>query len=902
MNPQKPAVGETVKVDVTVNDKTGKDISLIEIWVDSNLRKRCFNQSKCSDSFTTQTQPSVGVRAFNEDLKFNETVDVPAISPEMENYMFGDDDGDGIANVVDNCPEVPNPSQLDSDSDGVGDECDTCNAYSDCPSYAEQRISFVCETVAFEEPSDYYSMIYSFIDNSGCGCREFDQGNPFIRGKAYSEAVFVSTDSFMGRSICIGEHSCSNEYVDECIDENTLREVMCDRERGIVSKTYSCPDGCSNGKCNCAIEDDGGFNIFVGSTVEARLLSEQTLELIRREYPFLISFGDTDNPAISEECKDNQTLYEFSCIGIDDEGKYILQVHEVNCNLACEFGVCRCYESDGGKNLEQKGFVLAKSPDSLTEVIQLEDYCKDNRTIHEYFLRQGIGDCNLFEEDILCEGACKDGACQPPTCNDGIKNQDEENVDCGGVCFPCGYVGIKGKFLYKDYSTSTPTDRPVRLTKLYLKFTFENENNPYFLFETALKAFKNKLTRLYGKTLTDNQGDFAFFLPERLFNTDTVLDVGAVSINLGKLKNITLIIKAGNYAVEVEKDFDGCNEYVSWTGEINVKEEAPSIIPEGRGYDLGNIIIGRDEDDTVWVEGQARETDAGLCWIEFSSDEREMDNYSAYFDFAENILLMREWVDVNRDPTEDDPITKVSVAFPDTGPVNFTGTAWTNPIFGEIYMDSSYSYDDLTILHEYTHHLSEDISQNDWALSSHSFCFDATAIDLEPPEDVLDVLAMPFVAAGEAIPTFINENEEFAWFEGIAEFFAIYLAVNNRDRLTFRGFSNSFVWLETPQAICSAEKIHEGVEGVVQAFLWDLVDEFNNPIYIQSLNESFDNISDASSSSARVILQIFDKELDNFLDAPDLCEFIHAWKNRFSGRPEETLIDPIMIQLNITCE
>ncbi|HET7540857.1 MAG TPA: hypothetical protein VFK05_13335 [Polyangiaceae bacterium] len=37
-----------------------------------------------------------------------------------------------------------------------------------------------------------------------------------------------------------------------------------------------------------------------------------------------------------------------------------------------------------------------------------------------------------------CESAyCKHGTCTTPTCDDGIKNQDETSVDCGGHCDPC---------------------------------------------------------------------------------------------------------------------------------------------------------------------------------------------------------------------------------------------------------------------------------------------------------------------------------------------------------------------------------------------------------------------------------------------------------------------------------
>jgi hypothetical protein len=40
--------------------------------------------------------------------------------------VSGDKDGDGVADIRDNCPDTPNPTQTDVDGDGVGDACDNC--------------------------------------------------------------------------------------------------------------------------------------------------------------------------------------------------------------------------------------------------------------------------------------------------------------------------------------------------------------------------------------------------------------------------------------------------------------------------------------------------------------------------------------------------------------------------------------------------------------------------------------------------------------------------------------------------------------------------------------------------------------------------------------------------------
>lgn len=121
-----------------------------------------------------------------------------------------DFDGDGVADIVDNCPAQPNVEQSDTDSDGIGDACD------DCPDGVDSDSDGVCDDID-SCPQDF-DRTQIDIDDDGIGdicdsqrcftpvTQEEKQASSFVMQSDARVVEALGTDRFrtiLIRPVCV---------------------------------------------------------------------------------------------------------------------------------------------------------------------------------------------------------------------------------------------------------------------------------------------------------------------------------------------------------------------------------------------------------------------------------------------------------------------------------------------------------------------------------------------------------------------------------------------------------------------------------------------------------------------------------------------------------------------------
>jgi hypothetical protein len=396
-----------VRYSVDAYDPSG--IAVIEIWMNDERARVCYADSCDFVSPPSEDQPIFGAIAVDRYGNFQETGSVPAAATERLAAFGRDADGDGVSDLWDNCVDVENPDQNDHDGDGIGDLCDACSVNGNLIYDSEQYCCDRCYTPCRDRVSRwdaffgdvfYWEEFYDRVTSNGCGCYDSDGGrNYFVQGQISTEEFEIETGhawtspapgvpSRVGRSASSTSVSGPEDY---CSPSGNLIEFTCG-EDGVEQEEVTCPYGCSDGACTCP-DTDGGRDYYTAGSVGG--------------YNDYCDWGN---------------VVERYC-GWDEETGFRVMTEYYRCPHGCTRGACiLCEDTDGGVDYYRRGTAAGH-----------EDTCLNGVTLQEYFVRPGEGTCEVYAINITCLGGCSDGACTA-TCADGLQNQDETAIDCGGSC------------------------------------------------------------------------------------------------------------------------------------------------------------------------------------------------------------------------------------------------------------------------------------------------------------------------------------------------------------------------------------------------------------------------------------------------------------------------------------
>ncbi|UCE19410.1 MAG: VCBS repeat-containing protein [Gemmatimonadota bacterium] len=217
---------------------------------------------------------------------------------------YGDLDGDGVADINDNCPDDSNPGQEDVDADGVGDVCDNCpgDANPDQSDTDGDSTGDVCDACTDTDDDGFGNPGYDANTCSEDNCPNFfnpdqtavERGNIDCLGGVDVLDVLAAVNHILGTVPLIGEPlgraDCNGDGDVDVLDALSIVNVIL----GILPE---CPD---NG-CRPALSPD----VMTFCTSLQSLLSredyEKFMSLLRQihipsEYSLSQNYPNPFNP------------------------------------------------------------------------------------------------------------------------------------------------------------------------------------------------------------------------------------------------------------------------------------------------------------------------------------------------------------------------------------------------------------------------------------------------------------------------------------------------------------------------------------------------------------------------------------------------------------------------------